>query len=49
MLKNFNKNMINIFKQIPEQLFSFTSKSVIYFGLAIYWGVILWSTIINII
>jgi len=48
MLRDFNKNINKIFKQIPEKLFSFTSKSVIYFGLAIYWGIILWSTIINI-
>jgi len=49
MLNNLNINMRKIVKLIPENFINLTSKSAIYFGLAVYWCVILAGTVLNII
>ena len=49
MLDNFNKNIKKVIKFIPETLINLTSKSALYFGLAVYWCVILAGTFLNII
>ena len=49
MLDNLNKNIKKIIKFIPENFINLTSKSAIYFGLAVYWCVILAGTVLNII
>ena len=49
MLNNLNINMKKIVKYIPENFINLTSKSAVYFGLAIYWCVILAGTVLNII
>ena len=49
MLNNLNKNMKKIVKFIPENFINLTSKSAIYFGLAVYWCVILAGTFFNIV
>jgi len=48
MLNNFNKNIKKIIEYFPEKISIFTSKSVIYIGLAVYWGVIIAGTILQI-
>ena len=45
MFKNTNK----IIKFLPDKIFSFTTKSFIYVGLALYWCVIILGTFINIV
>jgi|TARA_B100000965_G_scaffold105232_1_gene86744 preprotein translocase subunit Sec61beta len=49
MLDNLNKNMKKIIKFVPENLINLSSKTVIYFGLAVYWCVILAGTFFNIV
>ncbi len=49
MFNNLDKNMKIIVKFIPENFINLTSKSAIYFGLAVYWCVILAGTVLNII
>ncbi len=49
MLDNFNKNVKKIIKFFPENILNITSKSVVYFGLAVYWCVIIAGTVFNII
>jgi len=49
MLNNLDKNMKKIVKYIPENFINLTSKSALYFGLAVYWCVILAGTFLNII
>ena len=49
MLDNLNKNMKKIIKFFPENLINLSSKTVIYFGLAVYWCVILAGTFFNIV
>jgi len=49
MLNNLNKNMKKIIRLFPENFINLTSKSAIYFGLAVYWCVILAGTVLNII
>jgi len=49
MLNNLDKNMKKIIKFIPENFINLTSKSAIYFALAVYWCVIIAGTILNII
>tara|TARA_B100000579_G_scaffold383873_1_gene353967 strand:- start:459 stop:608 length:150 start_codon:yes stop_codon:yes gene_type:complete len=49
MLDNFNKNIKKIAKLIPENFINLTSKTVIYFGLAVYWCLILAGTFFNIV
>ena len=48
MLNNFNKNIKKIIKFVPENILNITSKSVVYFGLAVYWCVIIAGTLFNI-
>ncbi len=48
MLNNLKKNIKKITKQIPENFFIISSKSAIYFGLTIYWSVIILGTIFQI-
>ena len=48
MLDNFNKNIKKIIKFIPENILNITSKSAVYFGLAVYWCVIIAGTLFNI-
>ena len=47
MLNNLNKNIKSITKHLPINLFTFNSKTLIYFGLSAYWGVILLGTFLN--
>jgi len=49
MLNNLDKNMKKIVKYIPENFINLTSKSALYFGLVVYWCVILTGTVLNII
>jgi len=49
MLNNLNKNFKKIVKLVSENFSNLTSKSAIYFGLAVYWCVILAGTVLNII
>ena len=49
MLDNLNKNMKKIIKFVPENLINLSSKTVIYFGLAVYWFVIVAGTFFNIV
>ena len=49
MLDNLNKNMKKIIKFFPENLINLSSKTVIYFGLAVYWCAILAGTFFNIV
>ena len=49
MLNNLNKNLKKIVKLVPENFNNLTSKSAIYFGLAVYWCIILAGTFLNII
>jgi len=49
MLNNLNKNLEKIVKFVPENFNNLTSKSAIYFGLAVYWCIILVSTFLNIV
>ena len=48
MLNNSNKNIKKIIKLFPEKISIISSKSVIYIGLAVYWGVIIAGTILQI-
>ena len=49
MLNNLNKNLKKIVKLVPENFNNLTSKSAIYFGLAVYWCIIITGTVLNII
>jgi len=49
MLNDLNKNIKTIVKLFPENYFNITSKTTIYFGLALYWCVIIVGTVLNII
>ena len=49
MLNDLNKKYEKIVTQISENFFNLTSKTAIYFGLAVYWCVILAGTVLNII
>jgi len=49
MLDNFNKKIKKIIKFFPENISIFTSKTAVYFGLAVYWCVIVTSTLLNVI
>jgi len=48
MLNNFLKNIKSSVKQLPNVQSFISAKSAIYFGLAAYWGLILFGTIFNI-
>tara|TARA_B100001250_G_scaffold360943_1_gene338748 strand:+ start:806 stop:952 length:147 start_codon:yes stop_codon:yes gene_type:complete len=48
MLNNFKKNIKDYVKQIPNFNSLINTKKAIYFGLAAYWGIILFGTFINI-
>ena len=48
MLNNFNKNAKKIFKHLPENLLTISTKSAVYFGLAVYWSVIIVGTFLQI-
>ena len=49
MLDNLNKNIKKVIKFIPENFINLSSKTVIYFGLAVYWFVIVVGTFLNIV
>ena len=49
MLDNLNKNIKKVIKFIPENFINLSSKTVIYFGLAVYWFVIVAGTFFNIL
>ena len=49
MLDNFNKKIKKIIKFFPENISILTSKSAVYFGLAVYWCVIVAGTLLNVI
>ena len=49
MLNNLDKNIKKIVKFIPENFINLTSKTAIYFGLAVYWCIIITGTVLNII
>ncbi len=49
MLNDLNKNIKKIVKFFPDNFINLTSKTVIYFGLAVYWCVILAGTFFNIV
>jgi hypothetical protein len=48
MLNNFQKNVKTYVKQIPNIQSFLSAKSALYFGLAAYWGLILFGTFFNI-
>jgi len=48
MLNNFKKNIKIYVKQIPNLHSIISAKTAIYFGLATYWGVIIFGTFFNI-
>jgi len=48
MLINFQKNIKVYVKQLPNLNSLINAKSALYFGLAAYWGVILFGTFFNI-
>ena len=48
MLNNLKKNIKTYVKQISNFHSIINAKTAIYFGLAAYWGVILFGTFINI-
>jgi len=48
MLNNFYKSIKNYVKQTPSFQSFINAKSALYFGLAAYWGVILFGTLFNI-
>ena len=48
MLNKFQKNIKVYVKQLPNFQSFINAKSVIYFGLAAYWGLILVGTFFNI-
>jgi len=47
MLNKFSKNIQKILKHTIQKISSFSSKSAIYLGLAIYWGIIIAGTILQ--
>jgi len=49
MLNKLNKNIKSVIKQLPDNLSLINSKTVAYIGLAMYWGIILVGTFLNII
>tara|TARA_Y100001970_G_C14176565_1_gene827340 strand:+ start:479 stop:628 length:150 start_codon:yes stop_codon:yes gene_type:complete len=49
MLNDLNKNIKKIIKLLPENILNLTSKSAVYFGLAVYWCIIIAGTVFNII
>ena len=49
MLNDLRINTKKIVKLIPENIFSLTTKPTIYFGLAVYWCLIIAGTVLNII
>tara|TARA_B100002051_G_scaffold253345_1_gene267204 strand:+ start:44 stop:205 length:162 start_codon:yes stop_codon:yes gene_type:complete len=48
MLNNLNKNIKTYVKQILNFHSIINAKTAIYFGLAAYWGIILFGTFFNI-
>ena len=48
MLNNLNKNLKKIIMLTPQSFSLISSKFVVYFGLAIYWTVIIAGTILQI-
>ena len=48
MLNNFKKNIKKYVKQTPNFHLIINTKTAIYFGLAAYWGLILFGTFFNI-
>ena len=48
MLNKFKKNIKTYVKQIPDFPSFISAKSAIYFGLAAYWGLIIFGTFFNI-
>ena len=48
MLNNFQKNLKSFIKQFQDFQALINAKSVIYFGLATYWLIILFGTFTNI-
>jgi hypothetical protein len=49
MLNDLRENTKKIVKLIPENIFILTSKSATYFGLVVYWCLIVVGTVLNII
>ena len=49
MLNKLIKNIKSVIKQLPDNLSLINSKTVAYIGLAMYWGIILVGTFLNII
>tara|TARA_B100000513_G_scaffold36427_1_gene13993 strand:+ start:131 stop:277 length:147 start_codon:yes stop_codon:yes gene_type:complete len=48
MFGKFNKNISSFIKQIPNIFSLINTKLIVYFGLAAYWGVMLFGTFIGI-
>ena len=48
MLNDFHKNIKSYVKQVPNIQSFINAKSALYFGLAAYWGLILFGTFFNI-
>ena len=48
MLNKFQKNIKTNVKQLPNFQALINAKSALYFGLAAYWGLILFGTFLNI-
>ena len=48
MLNKFQKNIKAYVRQIPDFQSFISGKVALYFGLAVYWGVILFGTFFNI-
>jgi len=48
MLNNFLKNIKSSVKLLPNLQSFISAKSALYFGLAAYWGLILFGTFFNI-
>ena len=47
MFNKFQKNIKTYVKQIPDFQSLINAKSALYFGLAAYWGLILFGTLFN--
>ena len=47
MFDNFNKNLGDLIKQIPNKFSIINTKLIIYFGLVAYWSVMLLGTFIG--
>jgi len=47
MLDEFSNQIKRIVKQIPDFQNFLTGKSILYFGLSAYWGIILFGTLFS--